>query len=72
MYGESSLGQLGREEGGQVVGGVGEEAGGVGRGGDGYVGWVSNNSFRTSIPRGNRASYGQESWSKTSLSFTLE
>ena len=57
MYGESSLGQLGREEGGQVVGGVGEGVGGVGRGGDGCVGWVSKNSFRTSIPRGNRASF---------------
>ena len=56
MFRESSHGQLGREGGGQVVGGGGEQVGGVGEGGDGWVGQVSNLNFRTNIPSGNESS----------------
>ena len=55
MFRESSHGQLGREGGGQVVGGGGEQVGGVGVGGGGWVGQVSNLNFRTNIPSGNES-----------------
>ena len=66
MFRESSHGQLGREGGGQVVGGGGEQVGGVGEGGDGWVGQVSNLNFRTNIPSGNKSSC---SLSEVGLSF---